>query len=343
MSDSLEFPFAVPERAGFTDIAPGVRWIRMPMPYRLDHINVWALDDGDGWTLVDTGMRTQETMAIWEELTSRPPLAGPLQRVIATHWHPDHLGLAGWLTRKHHAPLWISQGEYLMARTLMSDSSREAPANALQFYREAGWADDAVENYRIRFGSISAQFYPLPDSFRRLRNGMRFAIGGNEWEVISGYGHSPEHACLYCASLKLLISGDQVLPRISSNVSVFPLEPDANPMAEWFASMERIKQRVPEDVLVAPAHHDVFRGLHLRIDNLLRSQHEALDRLREMLAEPRRVMDVFPALFRAKIGPTDYQQLGMATGEALANLNYLMGTGEAVREVRDGIAWYRKA
>jgi glyoxylase-like metal-dependent hydrolase (beta-lactamase superfamily II) len=338
----LDYPYPAPQRAGFTEIAPGVLWIRLPMPYRLDHINVWAIRDGDAWTLVDTGLRTPETIGVWEDLIPKLPFKGPLKRVLATHWHPDHLGLAGWLTRKHGAPLWISRGEYLMCRTLLSDSSREAPANALQFYREAGWVEAAVENYRIRFGSMGSQFYPLPDSFHRLRDGMRIAICGNEWEVVTGFGHSPEHACLYSPALRLLISGDQVLPRISSNVSVYPLEPEANPMAEWVASMRRIRGRVPDDVTVAPAHHDVFRGLHRRIDYLLQGQQQALGRLRDLLVQPQRVVDVFPALFRSRITDTDYQQLGMATGEALANLNYLIGEGEVVRDLRDGIAWYRR-
>lgn len=341
--DSLVFPHTAPARAAFTEIAPGVRWIRLPMPYRLDHINVWALDDGAGWTLVDTGVRTQEAVGVWEELIAKPPLNGPLTRVIVTHMHPDHIGLAGWLTRRYRVPLWISSLEYLMCRALVSDSGREAPADALQFYREAGWGEAAIDGYRARFGGFGAQIYTLPDSFRRLQDGMRLQIGGRAWEVVTGYGHSPEHSCLYCPELKLLISGDQVLPKISSNVSVFPIQPEANPMAEWFASLERLKQRVPDDVLVAPSHHDVFHGLHARIDHLLQGQREALERLRALLEEPRRVVDVFSALFRSRITEADPHQLGLATGEAVANLNYLIGAGEATREVRDGIAWYRKA
>ncbi|WP_201723796.1 MBL fold metallo-hydrolase [Bradyrhizobium sacchari] len=312
------------------------------MPYRLDHINVWIIEDGSGWALVDTGLRTQETMDIWAEMIARPPLSGPLTRVLATHSHADHLGLAGWLTRKHGVELWISRREYLMCRTLLSDRSNQAPAHALQFYRQAGWGEEAVERYRIRFGDVGAQFSPLPDSFRSMQDGMRLQIGRNEWEVVIGSGHSPEGASLYCPALKVLISGDHILPHISSNVPVYHSEPEANPLAEWFSSMEHMKRRIPDDVLVAPGHHDVFRGLHARIDHLVRGQWQALDRLRMLLAQPRRVVDVFGALFRSLVSEADPDQLWMATGEALANLNYLIGAGEAVKVLRDGIAWYQR-
>lgn len=324
------------------EAVPGVHWIRMPLPYRLDHINLWALADGEGWTLVDTGARTEETAALWEEFTARAPLSRPLTRVLVTHMHPDHIGRAGWLTRRHGARLWVSALEYLSFRALASDMSREAPADALQFYREAGWRRPAIEAYQARFGAFGKNIYALPDSYRRLRDGQAVRIGEHVWEVITGTGHSPEHVCLYCHDLKLLISGDQVLARISSNVSVFPIEPEANPMADWFTSLERIKFRVPDDVLVLPAHHDCIRGLHARIDQLRSEQEQALDSLRDALAQPRRLVDVFPALFTSLIRESDAHQLGLATGEALAHLNFLMRRGEAQRELREGVAWYRR-
>ncbi|MCK1663548.1 MBL fold metallo-hydrolase [Bradyrhizobium sp. 153] len=341
MTNSLIFPFSPPAQGEFTEIAPGVRWIRLPMPHRLDHVNVWVIDDGDGWALVDTGLRTHEVMSIWEQLVAKPPLTRPLKQLLVTHMDADHIGLAGWLTRRHGVQLWISSLEYLMCRTLMSDSGREAPADAVQFYRNAGWSEAAVERYRLRFGNFGTQIYPLPDSFHRLQDGMRLEIGQHAWEVIAGRGHSPEHCCLYCPELKLLISGDQVLPRISSNVSVYPLQPEANPMAEWFTSLECLRQRVPDEVLVAPAHQDVFLGLHARIEQLLQGKRRGLERLRALLEQPRRAVDTFGALFRRRISEADPEQFRTATGEAVASLNYLIHVGEIAREVRDGLAWYR--
>lgn len=342
-STSLTYPLIAPERGRTVEVAPGVHWIRLPLPYRLDHINVWALEDEDGWCLVDAGVRTEETIAAWESLMQSAPLDRPLRRVLVTHMHPDHVGMAGWLTRKHGATLWMSALEYLTCRALVSDSGREAPEDALRFYREAGWGTSALDAYRARFGSFGKSIYALPDSYVRMKDGQAIRIGGHTWEVVGGNGHSPEHCALYCAEMKLLISGDQVLPRISSNVSVFPLEPEGNPMADWLASLDRIQFRIPPDVLVLPSHHDCFHGLRARIDQLRNGQEKALERLRDTLSRPCRVIDVFGALFRNPIKESDAHQLGLATGEALANLHFLLKRGEARKEVRDGVAWYSRS
>ena len=255
--------------------------------------------------------------------------------------HPDHVGMAGWLTRKFNARLWMTRLEYMSCRVMVSDTGREAPPEAIEFFRQAGWGEAAIERYRLRFGNFGKHIHALPESFRRLRDGETLRIGQHDWRIIVGTGHSPEHACLYCADLKVLISGDQVLPRISSNVSVHPTEPDADPMSEWMASIEKLRREVPDDVLVLPSHNEPFRGLHLRLDRLAEGQHKAFNRLREALgSEPRRVVDVFGALFSRPIAETDTGLLGMATGETLACLNYLIGRGEATRTLRDGVNWY---
>ena len=339
----LEYPFeAVPQRGHTIDVAPGVAWIRMPLPYALDHINLWAIDDGTGWALVDTGTRTELNVEVWRELFANATETRQLTRVFVTHMHPDHVGMAGWLTRKFGARLWMTRLEYLSCRAMVSDTGREAPPDAIQFYRRAGWQEPALESYRARFGNFGKHIHALPDSFERLSDGQLVQIGEHAWRVIVGNGHSPEHACLYCPALKLLISGDQILPRISSNVSVYPVEPEADPMADWLASLAKLKREVPDDVLVLPSHNECFRGLHARIDWLERGQHRALDRLRRsLMKEPKRAVDVFGSLFARSIGQSDVPLLGMATGESIACLNYLMHRGEIVRTLDgEGVAWY---
>ncbi len=340
----LDYPFTPPLPGRSLEVAPGVHWVRMPLPYALDHINLWALEDGDGWTLVDTGVGNPVTVRRWQRLWAREGGRRPLKRVIVTHMHPDHVGMAGFLTRQMGARLWMSRLEYLHCRSLVADNGREAPPDALAFYRRAGWGEAAIAVYQTRFGHFGKQIYPLPDSYRRLQDGERFRIGAFEWEVVMGSGHSPEHACLYCAERKLLISGDQVLPKISSNVSVHPLEPDADPMGDWLASLDALEARLPGDVLVLPAHNECFYGLHTRIAQLRQGQHRALDRLRQRLQEPRRCVDVFGALFARAIGQESVGLLGLATGESLACLNYLVQRGEAwVERDAQGVDWYRLA
>lgn len=340
---ALVYPFKDrPPVGGAVEIRPGVLWLRMPMPFELDHINLWAIRDGDGWTIVDTGLRTEDVAKAWHSLLGKDgPLRGqPITRVIATHMHPDHVGMAGWLTRRFGCPFWMTRLEYLSCRVMMSDTGREAPEEGVEFYRRAGWSELDLDHYRARFGAFGRMIHPLPDAFERLWDGQRLEIGALTWEVIVGSGHSPEHACLHCEELGLFISGDQVLPRISSNTSVFPTEPNANPQREWLDSLERIRQRVPADVLVLPAHNEPFTGLDQRLSQLEESTHQSLSRLRAALVEPRRAVDLVSVLFRREV-VSDSTHFRLATGEALAGLNYLIARGEArVRIAPEGIAWY---
>ncbi|MBV8469934.1 MAG: MBL fold metallo-hydrolase [Burkholderiaceae bacterium] len=340
-SQTVSYPFEAPPARGQTlEVVSGVHWIRMPLPYALDHINLWAIEDGDAWTIVDTGTCTENNAQVWREVFANSGDKRPISRILVTHMHPDHVGMAGWLGRKFNARLWMTRLEYLSCRVMVSDTGREAPPEGVAFYQQAGWGDAALETYRLRFGNFGKHIHALPESFRRIADQEIIRIGGHDWRVIVGRGHSPEHACLYCESLGVLISGDQVLPRISSNVSVYPTEPDANPMQEWLDSLARIQREVPDDVLVLPSHNEPFRGLHARLDRLAGGQVKALRRLKNALAEPKRAVDVFGALFARTITEQDVALLSMATGEALACLNYWMALGEVKRECVNGVNWY---
>jgi glyoxylase-like metal-dependent hydrolase (beta-lactamase superfamily II) len=336
----LVYPLGEPPPAGVArEIAPGVQWVRMPLPFALKWINLWLLEDGDGWTIVDTGVALEESREHWRAIFAAALKGKPVTRVICTHMHPDHIGLAGWICRKFGAELWMSRLEYVTGRMLVADTGREAPEEGVRFFRAAGWDEDALDSYRVRFGGFGKAVSRLPDSFRRLSDGEVIEIGGKAWRVITGCGHSPEHACLWQEDAKLFISGDQVLPRISSNVSVFPTEPDADPLTDWINSCTKLRAAVPEDVLTLPAHNEPFLGLHQRLDSLIEGHERSLNRITQRLArEPKRVVDLFVALFGRAI---EGDVLGMATGETLAHLNCLIGRG-LVRRVQgaDGADHY---
>lgn len=341
----LEYPFdSTPETGETLEVLPGVHWVRMPLPFSLKWINLWLIDDGEkGWTIVDTGMPLPDTKAAWRQIFEDRLDGRPVWRIIVTHMHPDHVGNAGWLSRKFPgAQLWMSQLEYLTCRMLVADTGREAPQAGIDFYRAAGWTDEQIDTYRGKFGGFGRGVSQMPDAYHRLMDGDEFELGGHIWRVVVGSGHSPEHACLYSHTLNAMISGDQLLPRISSNVSVHPTEPAANPLKDWIDSCLKLRAILPADALILPAHNEPFRGAHTRLDHLVRGHETGLKRLKQRLAEsPRRVVDVFPSLFGRKI--TD-DVLSMATGEALAHLRCLVARGEAaVTADVDGVDWYRAA
>lgn len=342
MAGALVYPLSSEPGLGdgsVVEVAPGVLWLRMPLPGPLKWINVWAIADQGGWSIVDTGLNSEATERGWQAAFQGALDGKPVRRVLVTHMHPDHSGMAGWIVERFGVELWMSRLEYLMCRLMAADTGREAPKVGLTFFRGTGWDEEALDKYRRRFGSFGKAITPLPDSYRRLSNDDIVRIGAHDWRVVVGNGHSPEHACLYCKDLGVMISGDQVLPRITSNVSVFPTEPNANPLHDWLTSLADVRNRVPNDVLVLPAHNTPFVGLHERIGELIDSHRRGLSRLGEMLVEPKRVIDVFPALFNR---PITSELLGMATGEAMAHLNYLLEERRITRAPDEsGVWWWR--
>lgn len=338
----LTYPFGrrAPETGELIAVADGVGWARLPIPWSLKHINVWAIEDEGGIALVDTGLAIPPVREAWDKLCEGPLAGKPVTRVICTHFHPDHIGLAGWLTERFDAPLWMTREEWLFARMLSADVRDAPPAEAFTYWRAAGWSEERIATEAAKgWGRFSSAVSPVPVSFVRMRDGDILSIGGGDWRVVVGSGHCPEHACLLDERRRVLIAGDQVLPRITSNVSLSLSEPEADPLGDWLASIARLKQ-LSDDLLVLPSHGEPFKGLHARLDALDFGHRDRLGALHAHIGEPRRAVDCFGVLFGRKI---DDGLLGLATGEAMAHLRRLEVELRAVREVRDGVHWYRAA
>jgi glyoxylase-like metal-dependent hydrolase (beta-lactamase superfamily II) len=340
LTPPLHFPVATPPSPGATlPVAPGVAWLRMPLPFALDHINLWLLEDGASWTIVDSGYAMAKTTALWEQIFAERFGGLPLTRVIVTHHHPDHIGLAGWLTERWQIPLWATEKEWLFAR-MLTGISDDAAELGRAFARRAGLDDAASEIFAEHHRGYRRGVPSVPASFHRLSDGSAVEIGGREWQVIVGEGHSPELACLYCAEIGVLISGDQVLPRISPNVSVHAYEPDGDPLARFLRSLDKLQTMIPPETLVLPSHNVPFFGLHARIDAIASHHRARCEEVITACARPQSAKDLLPVLFRR---PLDRHQTAFALGEALAHLHYLEARGEVARVPGDdGVARFMR-
>ena len=326
----LEYPHAAPPAPGETlQVAPGVHWLRMPLPIALDHINLWLLEHDDGWTFIDCGIGDDATRALWERVFSGRIAGRPVKRVIVTHHHPDHAGLALWLIERTAAEFWMPQAEYFAAHAMREGAAGFDFDKVVAMFKRNGLAGEKLELLQRRSSNYRSRVPGFPSSYRRLMEGQEHRIGGRLWRVLMGYGHAPEHAALYSEELGVLISGDMVLPRISTNVSVWANEPEGNPLALFLDSLSRYAE-LPATTLTLPSHGLPFRGLRERIAQLQEHHRLRLEELREVCDTPKAAADVLTTLFRRNL---DTHQLFFAMGEAMAHLHLLHFDGRLKRSV----------
>lgn len=304
----------------------------MPLPFALDHINLWLLRDGDGWTVVDTGFGNNATRTLWEQIF-RDHLGGrPITRIIVTHLHPDHIGLAAWIADRCQVDVWMTQTEFLMAHTIWAASGGDMHTRLSDLFRRHGLDEERTTMIAERAGAYRLGIPALPPTLRRIVGGDEISIDGRTWRVIIGHGHSPEHAALYCDALRLLISGDMLLPKITTNVSVAPFEPDGNPLGMFLESLRRFRD-LPEDTLVLPSHGAVFHGVHPRLAALAEHHEERFEIIIDACRTPRAAPELLGHLFKREF---DAHQLSFAMGETIAHLNYLMHAKRLRRLTEDG-------
>ena len=339
-SYSLTYPFQQPPEFGKTlEIASGVHWLRMPLPMSLNHINLYLIEGCAGWTVVDTGIRGPETQKYWEEIFEQCLKNKPVNQVICTHMHPDHTGQAGFLTNYWNAPLLMSHGEYFQTRLmnyLVQDSGRWELS---EHFRLAGIPTDYMEEIAKTRSNFAPEEddVPIPTSYVRLQDGEEIFIGQNAWKVITGTGHSPEHVCLFSDDLKILIAGDQVLPVITSNVSVSPTEPLGDPLTGWIDSHNKFLKKLADDLLVLPAHNQPFFGLHARLKELIQHHEERMSIIVSNCKTPKKAVDLLPMLFNRKL---EGHSMFMAVGECIAHLHCLMRRGQIARSETNGLYFY---
>ena len=344
LEQELNYPLGdtLPQTGEALEITEGIHWIRMSLPFALDHINLWLLKDCmdgvDGWTVVDCCLDNPGARKQWSQVFATSLQGLPVLRVIVTHMHPDHLGLAHWLCAHWQVPLWISATDYYTAKNLIAIMPTHDGQQAIDFFKSHGLVDetvhDALRDRTLQFGHMVPA---IPRQFVRLYEGLAITINHRTWHCISGYGHAPEHIALHCPTLNILISGDMILPRISSNISVYDSEPEANPLQMFLDSLQKFST-LPADTLVLPSHGKPFNGIHQRIAQLKHHHAERLDELMNACrAHAVSAFDVLSVLFKREL---DAHQTTFALGESLAHLHYLWFTKEVARQ-RDANGVYR--
>lgn len=336
MSAPLHHPWPDPPPPGEArSVAEGVLWMRLPLPMALDHVNVYALRDGDGWVLFDTGLSTARTRTLWERLLHGPLGGAPVRQVIVSHHHPDHVGLAGWFQREHGAELIMSRPAWLLARMLHLDVQDRPTAEMLAFWRGAGMnAAEFARRSQERPFNFADVLWPMPLGLRSVAEGEVLRIGGRDWIVRLGEGHAPAQITLW--SGELVLGADQLLPSISPNLGVYATEPEADPVGAWLCSCTALAAHAQDAQLVLPGHKLPYTGLPGRLTQLIDNHHGALARLRAWLDQPRTAEECFTPLFRRSIGAGEY---GLALAESLGHLNHLLHRGEVCRNRRADGAW----
>lgn len=338
---SLHYPFnkTVPGPGGHLEVRPGIFWLRIPLPGRLGHINLWLLDGGDSWTLVDTGLAWMEARQAWDRVAAGLVRDKPVSRIIVTHFHPDHVGLAGYLGSKFSAELAMTRMTAVRTRFLLDSNTDDWRENVMEFCR---LHDIGSQEQYLEF--ITGQSYRtvvsrLPETVTYLDHEQPIPIGGNEWQPLVVCGHAEDHLALFCPALKLLISGDQVLPTITSNVSSHVNNDDEDTLADYLASMAQFEQ-LPEDTLVLPSHGSVFTGLYRRTAAIRHNHDRQLEKVHALCDNPASAWDAAPRLFNRPLD--DFNRI-MAFGETLAHLEYLYNRGKLTKEMRNGTCYYAQA
>ncbi len=324
---ALTFPAAEPPKPGeVIEMAPGILWARIPLPFRLNHINVYLIDDGDGWTILDTGIGNDATRAVWEALASGPLAGRRFTRLIVTHFHPDHIGLAGWLCEKFDLPLLTSQTSYLACLNISLNPSAMDAKTYRDFYLRHGMDEATTQRVAVQGHGYLKMVSGLPPTFMRLVAGDTLRIGGRTFDVLTGNGHAAEQVMLYCAADNIFLAADQVLAKITPNISVWAVDPDGDPLGLYMRSLGELKARIPADALVLPGHQLPFRGLHTRSDELIAHHRMRCDAIAEACRkEPRSAAELVPVLFSRELDP---HQMSFAFSEVQAHVNYMLRRGE---------------
>lgn len=318
------------------EIAPDIIWLRLPLPFVLNHVNCWLLDDGAGWTIVDTGADRPETRAIWEDVIANRLGGKPVTKVVCTHGHPDHIGLAGWLCETLDVRLHMTLAEWLAPQVWRAQGLEPMREEEKRVFRRNGISETALAKMIESRELTPFRNQPLPMRLVRLRDQRTIDMGGRSWTTLVNGGHAEEHASFFAADERILIAGDQILSKISPVVGVFTSQPWGDPLGDYLTSLKRMAT-LPAQTLVLPSHGLPFHGLHTRIAQLEAHHEKRLAALHEFMDTPQTGVELAKQLFSDAVARG---QLFMAMAETLAHANHLVERGQAERIETDAAVRY---
>ena len=338
MVSDIEYAFDDPPSNGEPmRVADDLYLLRLPLPFALDHVNVWLLEGDSGWTIIDSGLGTDQCLDIWEKILDGLLKSKPVEKLILTHYHPDHVGLSGDLVQRTGACVFMSRTEWLTANMLFHDTRGEMNSGMLRLFHQHGLPDNCFDQMKKTKNIFASRCSSLPLSYQRLKHGDVIEIAGSDWQCRQGQGHSPEHIALFNKDRKILIAGDHILPKITPNIPMPVQETSANPIAAYINSLNTYRD-IDDDVLVLPSHRLPFRGIRIRIDQLITHHYQRLDHLFEACDKPVNVYQVLPVLFKRKL---DLNQMKFAMLEALSHMVFLEQAGRLRKSVVKGVHTYQ--
>ena len=330
-NSKLDYPFSKrPPDGGTIEVTPNIFWLRMPLPIALNHINLWLLEGDEGWTIIDSGMATKESKTIWNNIFTKSLKKKPVEEILITHMHLDHSGLAGWLANKWNIEPHFTEKEFLETVKINNGMNDDQQRIYLDYYKKCGYDEEAQLHFIERNKYRQSLVTNLESGFQELDDQQTVKLSNGLWQIIIAQGHSPSHACLFSEENNVFICGDVLLPRITPNVSVNPAYPDGNPLKDWLDSLENIKQKIPDDLLVLPSHGYPYKGAHLRIETILKNHHDKLNKIYENIDEPKTVVELFSVLFESQINK---HNIVLAVGETMSHLNYLVAESKLSKSI----------
>jgi glyoxylase-like metal-dependent hydrolase (beta-lactamase superfamily II) len=305
--------------------------VRLPLPLRLNHVNSYLIEDEEGWSVIDPGLATDNTLTVWTEALQRYDLTfGDIRRIIVTHYHPDHYGLAGMFQQWTDAAVYSSKETFDWAdRTYHSESIRKSA----QFSRKCGVPASLVAQMSEHNEELFTWVKPIEGAKVLLEPEEDILLGGTQFQVKFGNGHAEGSVGFLHQASGLFIGGDLLLEKITPNIT-YDYSTGADPLQDYFDTLKKLQTLHIQTVL--PGHGEAFQLSESFIDRVIEHHLERLQEIRSIWKHSN-AGELTPYEISTRLFPkvADPASVSFALGETVAHLRYLQKRNELVLIERD--------